>query len=349
MTSCSTAETFREKIQRYFAGKLGLPDLQIVQTEQLFGGISRETWRVDLKWHLEEGRSETRPIILRLDPPASLLESGRHVEYAMYEAFHTQGLVPVPEPIVNEDDDSFLGMPFCAVSLVSGTASQHAFLQPLFRDAGPIIARQTFEVLGRIASFDYRQAALEAALVVPELSKVWSTQLDYWEQSLRKHSLGAMPVIEAAIRQLRRTPPPAPAKLSIVHGDYHFGNWMYSPKGIEAVIDWEMAHLGDPHEDLAWALLENWRSASRPEHVMHYLKPEDATAIWEESRGEKVCSASLQWWTLFSHVKACALWIKGAYELEKSSDAPFVYAIAGWMQLSNQEVRMVELIREMQS
>jgi aminoglycoside phosphotransferase (APT) family kinase protein len=335
-------EVFISRLQKYFARHFGQDNLRVKLATQLFGGISRQTWRLDVAWTQPDGTEEERSLILRLDPPVSLLTSGRKVEYACYKAFASVPGIPVPGPVVDEDDAEHLGMSFMATDRVEGVASQHVFLQPPFVEAGPEIARQTFEILGKIAAADYRRLGLEAAMPVSDIERVWDVQLTQWEESLKEVSLGPQPITSAVIRKLRREPPPPPDQLSIVHGDYHFGNWLYTPGGITAIVDWEMAHLGDPHEDLAWAMLQSWRSRARPEKVMHYLDPAEAVSVWEEARGAKVNHDALHWWTLFCHVKSCAMSMRAAHEFETKTDAPLIYATTGWVVIDKAEVWMLE-------
>lgn len=52
---------------------------------------------------------------------------------------------------------------------------------------------------------------------------------------------------------------PEPGPLTVVHGDFRLGNLLVGRAGLQAVLDWEMTHLGDPHEDAAWATIRAWR------------------------------------------------------------------------------------------
>ena len=67
------------------------------------------------------------------------------------------------------------------------------------------------------------------------------------------------PVFQLGLAWLRRNMPLAPARLTIVHGDVRNGNIIVSPEGLAAVLDWELAKIGDPMEDLAWLCLRCWR------------------------------------------------------------------------------------------
>ena len=64
---------------------------------------------------------------------------------------------------------------------------------------------------------------------------------------------------ELALRWLRERLPGDPVRPQLVHGDFRNGNLIVGPEGVRAVIDWEIAHLGDPAEDLAWICLPPWR------------------------------------------------------------------------------------------
>lgn len=84
-------------------------------------------------------------------------------------------------------------------------------------------------------------------------------ELDYWASVIEADALHPQPIAEAARRWLERHLPPPGPRLALVHGDYRTGNLLYDGEGrIRGVLDWEMAHLGDPLEDLAWSLDPLW-------------------------------------------------------------------------------------------
>jgi len=90
-------------------------------------------------------------------------------------------------------------------------------------------------------------------------------ELDRYEAAYR--AAGAeRPVLELALRHLRRHAP-APVEPRLLHGDFRTGNLMVDPeRGVAAVLDWELAHIGDPAEDLGWLCVNSWRfgAADRP-------------------------------------------------------------------------------------
>ncbi|MBI3376630.1 MAG: phosphotransferase family protein [Betaproteobacteria bacterium] len=335
------SQSFAESTQKYLAKALRIGDLRVEGVQRLAGGISREAWRVDTNAIEVDGTR--RSFVFRLDPPTSLLESSRQLEFAMFRMFKNVPEVPVPEAVCVEDDPAPLGAPFIATALLPGVADPGKILALEFDVAGPLIARQMFEILGSIASVDHR-GRLDEVLEVPAPEDVWSIQLEHWEKIIHENSIGPMPVTSAAIRRLKREPPLPPKQLSVVHGDYRLGNYLYTPNGIVAILDWEMAHLGDPHEDLAWAFARNWQLKAAPNRVAGFLTSEEAIRIWEQASGIDVDRDSLRWWSLFTHVKAAALWITGAHQFIENAPREVTYAAAAWRNLEKQELWMLEVM-----
>lgn len=330
-------QPFATKVEQYLARILQKPDLQVLGVKQLAGGISRAAWRVDTSLVSRDGSA--RSFVFRLDPKTSLLDSSRSLEYAMYRKFRSVPGVPVPEALCAEDDPEPLGATFLATALVPGVAEPGKILDATYR--GARIARQMFDILGLIATAECT-AGLEGVLEEPACEDVCSIQLDHWETVLCGNDIGPMPVTSAAIRKLRRAPPPAPQRLSVVHGDYRIGNFLFSSDGITAILDWEMAHFGDALEDLAWALARNWRLRAAPDRVAGFLSPDEAIRAWEQASGLKAEHDALRWWVLFSHVKAAALWVTGARRFIDHAPRDVTYAVASWRHLAKQELWMMQ-------
>jgi aminoglycoside phosphotransferase (APT) family kinase protein len=167
--------------------------------------------------------------------------------------------------------------------------------------------------------------------------------LAHWEGTLRANSIGPAPITEAAIRHLRRHLPPPAAKVCVVHGDYRLGNSLYLPDGtLSGVLDWEMAHLGDPLEDLAWAMHPDWRpAAAAPNLVAGHITEEEAIEAWEAASGLKVDLSALAWWRLFTCVKAAVIFTTGACAFTKAKGGDMVYALSAWFNLHNEEAQML--------
>jgi aminoglycoside phosphotransferase (APT) family kinase protein len=116
------------------------------------------------------------------------------------------------------------------------------------------------------------------------------------------------PALEFALRRLSRARPLAGRQV-VVHGDFRNGNLIVGPDGVRAVLDWELAHLGDPLEDLGWLCAKAWRFGA-PLPVGGFGGYDDLVTAYEQAGGLAVDRAALRWWELFSALKwavLCAL------------------------------------------
>jgi aminoglycoside phosphotransferase (APT) family kinase protein len=341
-----SATSLDDRLQRYLAGALEAPVVRVGNARRLLGGSTREIWEVHAEWGTSERDLTSRDLVIRLDPKASLLESNRPVEYAMHQGFWRVPDVPVAEPLFLEDDPAPLGRPFFVMGKMGGTASSATLLSTDYAAARPVIFGQIMEILAAISSVHYAELGLGRVLAGHVPADSWRIELERWEQVIRRHDTGPRPVTEMALRQLRRTPPPPPQRLSVVHGDYRVGNLLFSPGGIEAVLDWEMAHLGDPHEDLAWLLSRNYWPAASSRPVSGVPGRAEAVSRWEKASGLRADPEALRWWQLFTHVKATAIWMTGGYQVLTGQSRELKYAMAHWS-VDRQEMWMIEDMEEL--
>lgn len=322
------SEELTQKLENYLARKLRAPDLSVHDFARIPGGASRETYRFRARYRSGETDIE-RKLILRRDPPASLIETERSTEYRAYEAFHKLGL-PVPEPIALELGCDVLERPFFVMAEVENATVGSILAPDPYGTHREKIGRQLFSILGRIARADPKALGLSDfdGASVPELC--WRHEIARWEKVIDEDESEPQPIARAALRWLKRNPPPPAQKIGIVHGDYRSGNFMYDAAGdIRAILDWEMAHLGDPLEDLAWTLDPLWahHDPSRPAGT---LARDDAIAVWEEASGLKADRDALGWWEIFASLKGCAIWISAAAEYATGRNEDPVNAFSGW-------------------
>lgn len=336
------SESFAERVGDYLATALGVTEVRVDQAAKIVGGASRETWSVHAEWDDGDGTFTGRDLVIRMDPEASLLDSNRRVEYSVYRAFWNVPGVPVPEALFIEDDPAPLGKPFFVMVKVDGAAWPADLLAPQYDVGRPAIAQQMMEILGKIATVDYAALGLHQVVPEPTRDDAWALQLEHWEKVLQDHDMGPNPITMAAIRHLRREPPPPAPRVSVVHGDYRIGNFLFSANRIEAILDWEMAHLGDPHEDLAWCFARNWRSGANPHLMSSLLEREQAIGYWEDASGLRVDADALRWWELFTHVKGNAIWITGGHQFFTGRSHELIYALVGWLTVDKQEMWMLE-------
>lgn len=270
-----------------------LPGLASVERcQQLSAGASQETWCIEVATEDGNGR-----LALRRAQP--MLGEGGGVGQIPLETeatlFRLAGEHDVPGPTVRyilQPGDG-LGAGFIMDWLDGETLGQRIVGAPELADARQGLARECGEILGRIHAIDWRAAGLQATLPVIEPAQlVEETWAAYRELDV------PMPMIDYAGRWLVDNLPEA-SRQCLVHGDFRNGNLMVTPGGINAVLDWELAHIGDPVRDLGWLCVNSWRFGQRDKAVGGFGTIDDLLAGYAATSGINVTREELTFWQVF--------------------------------------------------
>ena len=302
-------EVTEERLAAYLAHAVpAASKIEVRDVRRILGGASRETWSCDASWETP-GLVVRTGLIFRIDPPASLLPNN-DIEFDVYEGLQ-DSWVPVPRSLWRERDESWFGGAFFVMERIDGceTAPQAVFRDP-YLAVSERIGEQIFKIGGHIAAFDWHVAGW-TFLEVPRPDTAWQVQLDDWAGRIEEARRDAQPIVRIAIDWLRRHPPPPAQRVSLVHGDHRNGNVLFNEVGeIRGVLDWEMAHLGDPIEDLAWTCMPDWRWG-RLDRYAGLVEPSRAIGLWETASELHFDARSFHWWSLFCQVKAQGIWLTG--------------------------------------
>lgn len=255
-------------------------------------------------------------LILRIGPSNGLYAPySAEPEFAALAAIQNSA-VPAPRPRFWCDDPAVLGDPFLVVQKARGTTpipwGDDDGLTPAKRAS---LGAQFADALGALHAIDWRDTALARFGEGLTADNAALTEVARWEANYRRWALRPHPMIHRLLARLRQSPPRAP-RLAIVHGDYRLGNFLEVDGRINAVLDWELVHLGDPHEDLAWTCLPQYRGGTT---LMSKLVSRDELyARHEAATGDRVSEASMRWYTLFSLLKLAVTHIAAAYAFERN-------------------------------
>lgn len=329
-----------EALAAYLGSKLpGAESIAVSNIARIPGGASRETWSFDASWR-EGGAEVKRGFILRRDPTGSLLETDRHVEFRIYEAMAKAG-VPVPPVYWLEPDGANLERPFFVMGRMPGQANPNFLASPNFPGSKEEIARQKASVLASIHRADWQALGCEAFLEPPPTTDTAAaTEVGRWEQIMRADALEPQPVLELAFRWLRRNLPTAQA-ITIVHGDYRSGNFLYEPERITAVLDWEMVHLGDPMEDLGWLCGRSWRYGT---DLVGGLVPRDTFfAMYESAGGFPVERESVFFYEVLGNVKLAVIFLTGGKSFVEGTTSDLILAMTTRM-IPGLETELLDLL-----
>jgi aminoglycoside phosphotransferase (APT) family kinase protein len=213
------------------------------------GGRSNLTYRID------DG-SGLGPLVLRRPPVGGVLETAHDMgrEWKIISGL-ADAPVPVAPAVAFCDDVTVIGAPFYIMGFVAGrvvdTAAVAEELTPTVRARAGFDLIDVMAALHRLEPGDVRLADLgRREGYIPRQLRRWSRQ---WEQSRTRD----LPVVDEVHRRLAANVP-VEQRTGIVHGDFRLGNMMLGVEGkIAAVLDWELATLGDVLADLGW-LLSSW-------------------------------------------------------------------------------------------
>jgi aminoglycoside phosphotransferase (APT) family kinase protein len=333
-----------ELLGDYLAASLpGAKEVKVCDMSRLPLGASRETYRLDAQVVKIDGTMETLRLILRRDPPASHVDSERRTEFESYRAIYGHG-IPVPQMILLETDPTKLGGAISISEDLRGFHnSEYQLQEPAWSKHLPELSRQMWGYMGKLGAVDIAKLNLETFMKPATVENAARQQLDYWVETFHRNKVGADPIMEAAIRQLDRSCPAA-KKLAMVHGDFRAGNFLYDDAGrIRAILDWEMAHIGDPLEDLAWSMNRVFCFGKDDRRSGLALRHE-AIAIWERASGIKAEPDALAWYELFACLKGQALWVSTATVWESGKNSDIILAYASWWLMNAQNRAALEVM-----
>lgn len=282
--------SFEDKLDRIVRAKVaGCTRLKSV--DRLSGGASQETYRLVIATDAGE-----RKLAMRRTPGGEFVEvtpqhPGLDVEALLMQSAHAVG-VPEPEVyyVLTRDDE--MGDGFIMEWLEGEALGARIVRAPEFEAVRPKLAYECGRILAQIHGIDLDATGLRARLTeIPPAEFVEQT----WE---RYQLLGTpSPMIDYTARWLLEHLPEH-HEMALVHNDFRNGNFMLSPEKIVAVLDWEVAHIGDPMRDLGWICTNSWRFG-RQEPVGGFGSYEDLFRGYEEVSGRVVDPDHVKFWEVF--------------------------------------------------
>jgi aminoglycoside phosphotransferase (APT) family kinase protein len=291
---------------------------------RLTGGASRETWSFDAV--TAEGHRHA--LILRQDFPGGATQNpdvlagrpdalDRAGEYALLQVLHTRG-VPVPRPVALPTGGALAS---CFImERVEGEARPHI----LVRDPGLAAARDG--LASQLGSTLARIHAL-GELDLPPLPR-----RDVEEKLAIARALldraPPRPALEMAFRWCVERKP-VPTDLRLVHGDYRTSNYLVGPEGLRAVFDWEFAHLGDPHEDLAYICMRAWRFGVDEKEVGGVGGREDLYGGYEAAGGGPIDPLAVRYSEILAHLFTATVFLMRAVQYLDNSERSLEGAAIG--------------------
>ena len=266
-------------------------DYEITELRRLSGGASRETWA----FVATNSRGAREELVLRRDPGASIGQTDRATEYQLLQAAAAGGVaVPIVRFIIEDEDD--LGAGFVMSRVDGETIPRKILRDEQFGTARSLLTDQCARAAAAIHSLPIETLPYLARQEAPTLIDQFRGVLDMLGEP--------HPAFELGLRWLSERVADLPATpTALVHGDFRNGNFIVGPEGLCAVLDWELAHLGDPIEDLGWLCVKSWRFGNIDQPAGGFGSVASLLESYEAASGHSVAPDHLHFWEVFGTLK----------------------------------------------
>lgn len=285
----------------------------VADLRRLSGGASQQTWAFTV--------GGTALILRR----AATAEHGRNHgsaglanEAALITAARAAGVpAPAVRHVLRPEDRA--GQGFVMDRLEGETLGRRIVRDPAFAGARRVLAQQCGAAMARIHGLATdRLPHLRTACARAELA---------FQAELHRSHGTVRPVFALALQWLARHAPADVDRPVLVHGDFRNGNLMVDADGLCGVLDWELAHLGDPMEDLGWICVRSWRFGGGKARPVGGFGTREVLCAGYVEAGGRLDAGRLRWWEMLGTLKwgiVCESmvqsWIDGSEpELEKAA------------------------------
>ena len=294
---------------------------------RLTGGATMESWRFD---------AGGDAFVLRRAPSLAFMDDrpfGHDVEAAIIRAAHAAG-VTAPEVVAELEPGDGIGSGFVMRAL-PGTPNPK---QILAMDKPDVLLREAARDLALIHSLR-REDLPEATPVMDYREAIADLRTQFEEAG------GDRPIIALGLKWMEDNCPD-PVDPVLIHGDYRMGNLLAkAPGNLTGVLDWELAHFGDRHEDLAFGCMAVWRFARYDRPALGLGSLEDYFAAYEAEAGVKVDRERFRYWQIHRTV----WWALGCLRMAKiwrSGEDRMLERVVISRRTSEQELDLLLLLEE---
>lgn len=309
---------------------LGAKDGDIRGLARLSGGASQETW----SFEIAKANGQSQRLILRRSPqdgPRNQEALGLSIEAALIRSAQAHGVL-VPDVVHVCAPDDGLGDAFIMAFIVGETLARKILRDANFVSARAILASQCGSALARIHAIP-----IEPDLPVSDGME----QLARYQNIYRGFSVNR-PVIELAFKWLAATAP-APIRPTLVHGDFRNGNLIIGEDGLRAVLDWELAHNGDPREDLGWICVNSWRFGQTRKRVGGFGELDELLAAYTQSGGQRFETQDITWFQALGSLKWAIMCLIMYQAFQTGADPSIERAMIG-RRTSEAEIDLLNLM-----
>jgi aminoglycoside phosphotransferase (APT) family kinase protein len=312
----------------------------------LVGGACQDNYKVDLRFERGELAGARRRFVLRSDAKGSLPGSlGRKEEFAVIRTA-TERAVRTPRVRFLFEDLLRAGANAYLMEWAEGDAIGAKILRdPQLQAAREKLPSELAAVLTQIHGITAENA--------PELQKVLGevtrdTDVAKTAVADQRAALARIPELhpglELALLWLESHPPES-REVTLVHGDFRTGNFMLTPNGLSAVLDWEFARWGHPFEDIAWLCVRDWRFGQVKNAAGGFARRDTLYEAYERASGRRVIRSDVHYWEVMGNVRwAIGALVQGLrYTQGGETDIELVAIPRRAVEMEFEALRLIEL------
>lgn len=288
-------------LRDFLSAGLGDSGLRITALRRHIEGFSWETWELTASWTWD-GAPQERRLIVRRVPEAGLMPPyDVPGQWELARALRSAPGVPVPEPLWVDAEGSATGRPLYVMEHVAGEVPVPWDVHDRIPDpaARKRIGDRLMDVLAAIEAVDLSTLSpdLRGRADPDPAAEVW-----YWRDTYERVRAEPVPALDRAFGWLQAHAGDVSGRRALVHGDFRIGNAILRRGEVAAMLDWEIAHVGDPAEDVANFCMRLYRGRLRiPGGLMSV---EEVLDSHERAAGWRVPDAALRFWLVFGDVRS---------------------------------------------
>jgi len=294
----------------------------------LSGGASKVQMAFTMEWDRPGVGYEKTAMVMRMEPAESIVETSRLREFQLLKAF--EGVVPVPHGFWCDSEGKHLPYPGMICSFApgvtkpteasGGVTGMGILMPPAVREK---LAPQFIQHLCTIHGFDYSGAGLDA-FDVPRAGTTQCAEwcLNYFERVWEEDCEEDLPMMRTIASWLRRNLPQLDAPV-MVHADYRSGNFLFTEHDtrISAILDWELGHIGDRHQDIAWTTTRAFGSLAEDgkTFLVSGLMPEtEFFESYERASGVRLNPRTIRWYKIFNAFSLAVMTLATGYRAARN-------------------------------
>lgn len=290
----------QEKVEIHLTSVWKEP-VKVTEIFHLSGGACQDNYALEI-----QSNASKKSLVLRTDKGGSLLSSlSKRDEFKVAELVYKAG-VKTPTPVFLEEESSVIGSPFFLMEKIAGKATGRYITKDkeldgyrktkMVSDLASNLAKLHTVVPEMVTDSDLKQK-----LKLVPIDNYISQSITDLHQSLDELP-EAHPAIELCLHWMASHAPNID-KIVLIHGDYRTGNFMMNAEGLQGILDFEFAHFGDRHEDIAWLCMRDWRFGRLNKEVGGFGDRKDFYKAYEMTSGIPVDPYKVTFWEIMGNIR----------------------------------------------